>query len=160
MGAAPYPCATADTARSTIASLRTESAAVTLTISRDNREQQVRVSLGELPAERMIASSEGSSGGSDTGKLGIRVEPLTPALADRLNLRGGAQGLVVTDVDPVGPAADAGIRENDVIEEVNRQPVRSVADLQSAIQRSGSKPSLLLINRGGNSLFLTVRPRQ
>ena len=133
---------------------------VTLTISRDNREQQLRVSLGELPAERMTASSEGSSGESDTGKLGIRVEPLTPALADRLNLRGGAQGLVVTDVDPVGPAADAGIRENDVIEEVNRQPVRSVADLQSAIQRSGSKPSLLLINRGGNSHFLTVRPRQ
>jgi Do/DeqQ family serine protease len=134
---------------------------VTLTISRDNREQQVLVSLGELPAERMTASSEGSSGGSDTGKLGIRVEPLTAALADRLNLRGGVvQGLVVTDVDPVGPAADAGIRENDVIEEVNRQPVRSVADLQSAIQRSGSKPSLLLINRGGNSLFLTVRPRQ
>jgi Do/DeqQ family serine protease len=133
---------------------------VTLTISRDNREQQVRVSLGELPAERMTASSEGSSDGNDTGKLGIRVEPLTPALADRLNLRGGAQGLVVTDVDPVGPAANAGIRENDVIEEVNRQPVRSVADLQSAIQRSGSKPSLLLINRGGNSLFLTVRPRQ
>ena len=133
---------------------------VTLTISRDNREQQVRVSLGELPAERMTASPEGSSGGSDTGKLGIQVEPLTPALADRLNLRAGAQGLVVTDVDPVGPAADAGIRENDVIEEVNRQPVRSVADLQSAIQRSGSKPSLLFINRGGNSLFLTVRPRQ
>ena len=133
---------------------------VTLTISRDNREQQLRVSLGELPAERMTASSEGSSGESDTGKLGIRVEPLTPALADRLNLRGGAQGLVVTDVDSLGPAADAGIRENDVIEEVNRQPVRSVADLQSAIQRSGSKPSLLLINRGGNSLFLTVRPRQ
>jgi Do/DeqQ family serine protease len=133
---------------------------VTLTISRDNREQQVRVSLGELPAERMTASSEGSSDGNDTGKLGIRVEPLTPALADRLNLRGGAQGLVVTDVDPVGPAANAGIRENDVIEEVNRQPVRSVADLQPAIQRSGSKPSLLLINRGGNSLFVTVRPRQ
>ena len=134
---------------------------VTLTISRDNREQQLRLTLGELPAEKMTAAA-GDSGdsGSDTGKLGIRVEPLTPALADRLNLRGGAQGLVVTDVDPVGPASDAGIRENDVIEEVNRQPVRSVADLQSAIKRSGSKPSLLLINRGGNSLFLTVRPRQ
>jgi Do/DeqQ family serine protease len=133
---------------------------VTLTISRDNREQQVRITLGELPAERMTASSDSSSGGSDTGKLGIQVEPLTPALADRLNLRAGTQGLVVTAVDPVGPAAEAGIRENDVIEEVNRLPVRSVADLQAAIQRSGSKPSLLLINRGGNSLFLTVRPLQ
>ena len=133
---------------------------ITLTLLRDNREQQVRVTLGELPAERRTASADSSSGGSDTGRLGIRVEPLTPALADRLNLRSGIQGLVVTGVDPAGPAANAGIRENDVIEEVNRQPVRSVADLQSAIQRSGTKPSLFLINRGGNSLFLTVRPRQ
>lgn len=133
----------------------------TLTFSRDNREQQVRITLGELPAERLKASANnGGSGGSDTGKLGVRVEPLTPALAERLNLRGNTQGLVVTDVDPAGPAANSGLRENDVIEEVNRQPVRSVAELQTAMQQAGTKPLLLLINRGGNSLFLTVRPRQ
>ena len=132
---------------------------VTLTISRDNREQQTRVILGELPAERLTAAADSPSGGSDTGKLGIRVEPLTPSLADRLNLRAGVQGLVVTDVDPVGPAADAGVRENDVIEEVNRQSVRSVEDLLTAVRGAGTKPSLLLVNRGGNSLFLTVHPR-
>ena len=133
---------------------------VTLTILRDNREQQMRVILGELPRDRMTAAAESSSGGSDSGKLGIRVEPLTSSLADRLNLQAGVQGLIVTDVDPVGPAADAGIRRNDVIEEVNRQSVRTIADLQTAIDRAGTKPLMLLINRGGNSLFLTVRPRQ
>jgi serine protease Do len=134
---------------------------VTLTISRDNREQQVRVTLGELPAEKGKATGDDRGGGtSDTGKLGIRVEPITPALASRLNLPAGAQGLVVTRVDPVGPAADAGIREGDLIEEVNRQAVRSVAELQGAIQRSGTRPVLLLVNRRGDSLFLTVRPRQ
>ena len=81
-------------------------------------------------------------------------------MASRLNLQGNPQGLIVTSVDPVGPAAEAGIRENDVIEEANRQQIRSTADLQSAIQRTGTKPLLLLINRGGNNLFLTVRPRQ
>ena len=134
---------------------------VTLTISRDNREQQVRVTLGELSANRSNAAGDNSSGGlSDTGKLGIRVEPLTPEVASRLNLPSGAQGLVVTDVDAVGPAAEAGIREGDVIEEVNRQPVRSAADLQATIQRAGTRPLLLLINRRGDSLFLTVRARQ
>ncbi len=134
---------------------------VSLTISRDNREQQVRLTLGELPADKTKAAGDSSSGGGgDTGKLGISVEPLTPALAARLNLPAGTQGLVVTDIDPVGPAAEAGMRENDVIEEVNRQPVRSVADLQSAVGRAGAKPSLLLVNRGGNSIFLSVRPRQ
>jgi S1-C subfamily serine protease len=108
----------------------------------------------------MAAGTQGGGRESDTGKLGIRVEPLTPALADRLDVRSGVQGLVVVALDPAGPAADAGIRENDVIEEVNRQQVRSVTDLQSALQRSGNKPALLLIHRGGASIYVTVRSRQ
>jgi serine protease Do len=71
-----------------------------------------------------------------------------------------AQGLVVTDVNELGAAADAGIREGDVIVEANRQPVRALADLQPTIQNTGSKPLLLLINRGGNTLFVSVRMRQ
>lgn len=133
---------------------------VTLTISRDNREQQVRVTLGELPVEKSRATEDGGGPAADTGKLGIRVEPLTPALSSRLNLPAGTQGLVVMDVDPVGPAADAGIREGDVIEEVNHQPVRTVPDLQGAIERSGTRPALFLINRRGDSLFMTVRPHR
>jgi serine protease Do len=133
---------------------------VTLTISRDNREQQVRVTLGELPVEKSKATEDGGGPAANTGKLGIRVEPLTPALSSRLTLPAGTQGLVVTDVDPVGPAADAGIHEGDVIEEVNHQPVRTVPDLQGAIERSGTRPALFLINRRGDSLFMTVRPRQ
>jgi serine protease Do len=127
---------------------------------RDNREQPIRVTLGELPAEKNSPESLTGGPGGDTGKLGLRVEPLTPALAAQLNLPASAQGLLVTDVDPAGPAGEAGIRENDVIEEVNRQPVRTVADLQAAIQRNGAKPALMLVNRGGNTVFLTVRPRQ
>jgi len=133
---------------------------VTMTVSRDNREQQLRATLGELPADRNRAAAGGSKGQGDTGGLGINAEPVTPALAQRFNLPAGAQGLVVTDVDPVGPAADAGLREGDVIEEVNRQPVRSVADLQAALRQTGTRPALLLIRRADAGLFLTVRPRQ
>ena len=80
-----------------------------MTISRENREQQVRVTLGELPADKIRAAARDGSGGStDTGKLGISVEPVTPALASRLDLPSGAQGLAVTSVDPAGPAAEAG----------------------------------------------------
>jgi S1-C subfamily serine protease len=133
---------------------------VNLTLSRDGREQQVKVSLGELPMEKGASEDNKGTAPADTGKLGIRVEPLTPALAARLNLPANTQGLIVTDIDPAGPAAEAGIRENDVIEEVNRQPVRFTADLQTAIQRAGAKPMLVLINRGGSTIFLTLRPRQ
>ncbi|HEX8501296.1 MAG TPA: DegQ family serine endoprotease [Pyrinomonadaceae bacterium] len=132
----------------------------TLTISRDNREQQLRLTLGELPASRDRAAADGGGGTGDAGGLGIDAEPVTPALAQRFDLPAGTQGLVVTGVEQAGPASEAGLREGDVIEEVNRQQVRSVADLQASLRRTGAgRPALLLVRRGDASLFLTVRPR-
>ncbi|HEX8456962.1 MAG TPA: DegQ family serine endoprotease [Pyrinomonadaceae bacterium] len=139
---------------------------VTLTVVRDGREQQVRATLGEFTqtAER----GEGGEGGNEqgggttgesTGKLGVRVQPLTPELMRELELPANTQGVAVADVDPNGPAADAGIQRGDVIVQANRQPVRSSADLTAAIGRTGTRPALLLVNRRGNTIFLTVRPR-
>jgi len=66
---------------------------------------------------------------------------------------------VVTDVDPSGPAAEAGIEPDDVILQVNREPVKSAAELRAALRSSAGRPSLLLLSRGGRSLFLAVQPR-
>lgn len=133
-------------------------AEVTLTILRNGREQQIKARLGEISARR--GDDQGSEGpGSDTGgKLGISVEPVTPDIAAQLKLRSN-QGLVIRDIDPAGAAADAGLAEGDVIVEANRQPVRSAADLQTAIRNAGAKPLLLLVSRGGQTLFVTVQPR-
>jgi len=131
---------------------------VTLTIVRDGREQQVHARLTELPAGKdSTASSSGPEGRG--GQLGITVEPLTPELASQLGLRRGATGVVVTDVDPGGPAAEAGIQTDDVILEVNRQPVKTAGELQAAVRNSGSRPALLLVNRDGRSLFVALQPR-
>lgn len=62
-------------------------------------------------------------------------------------------------VDPAGPAANAGIQEGDVIQEINRQPVRSVDEMRSALQKSGDRPALLLVNHKGQTIFLPVRLR-
>ena len=66
---------------------------------------------------------------------------------------------MVVEVDPFGPAADAGIQRGDVIEQVNQQPIRSVADLRSAVDRSDKRPLLLLVNHRGTTIFVTIRPR-
>jgi serine protease Do len=142
---------------------------VTLTVVRDGREQQVRATLGEFTqtarnGDDQDGSDSGGNGaagaGEATGRLGIRVQPLTPELANELGLGAGAQGVVVADVDPNGPAADAGIQRGDLIVQVNRQPVRTAAGLNEAIGRTGTRPALLLVNRRGTTVFLTVRPRQ
>ena len=116
---------------------------VTLRIWRDGSEQELRPTLGEfVREERTSRPTEKSSperGGSDSGRLGLAVQPLTPALASQLGIGPDTQGLVVVEVDPFGPAADAGIQRGDVIEQVNQQPVRSVADLRAAVERAGQR---------------------
>src|SRR6266496_2658687 len=136
-------------------------AEVTLTVIRDNREQKIRATLGEFTDETAQAEQQGNQEGpASTAKLGLGVEPITPEIAAQLNLRPGTQGVVVVNVDPAGPAAEAGITRGDVIEEVNRQPIRSADDLRAAIARSGNRPALFLLNRRGETIYLTIRPRQ
>ncbi|MBV8858256.1 MAG: DegQ family serine endoprotease [Acidobacteria bacterium] len=138
---------------------------VTLKLLRDGREQESKVTVGELVANNNGArgGDEGEGGGGQAeggGKLGIGVTPLTPDLASRLRLPADRQGLVVTEVDPNGPAADAGLRQGDLIEQANREPVKAPEDLRSAIDAAGNRPVLLLVTRGNEgSTFITVRPR-
>ena len=129
---------------------------VILSIWRSGAQQQVRVRLGELTPETAAAREQGAPGGGAGGRLGITVEPVTADLAAQLGLRRGTQGMVVTEVDPAGPAGRAGIQAGDVIQEVNRQPVRSVEEIRTALQRSGDRPPLLLINRDGQTVFVSV----
>ena len=132
----------------------------TITVTRDNREQQLRVTLGELPTDSARGGREEPAGErEDTGGLGLRLQPVSPALVQRFNLKDAGAGLVVTDVAQAGAGAEAGLQPGDVIEEVNRRPVTTVAELQAALKGAGTRPALLLVNRGGASLFLPVRPR-
>jgi Do/DeqQ family serine protease len=154
------PVSDNNTLRNAVARTRPGTPA-TLTVTRDNREQQLSVTLGELPAEKAAAEREGgeSPAHADAGGLGVTVQPLSPALVERFNLKGATAGLVVTDVAEAGAGAEAGLQAGDVIEEVNRQPVRTVAELQAALKGSGERPALLLVNHGGNDIFIPVRPR-
>ncbi len=128
---------------------------VSLGLVRDGREQSVRVQLGEL---RSASSKPGAGGAPESrGRLGLAVRPLTPDEAAQMHLE-SKQGLLVSEVDPSGPAADAGIQPGDVIEQVNRRPVTDVGSLRAAVAASGGKPVLLLVSRDGQSIFLTVEP--
>lgn len=136
---------------------------VTLRISRAGNEQELNPTLGEFTAEQRQSGPtndrEAPSATTDSGKLGITVQPLTPAVAQQLGISADVQGLVVLEVDPSGPAAAAGIQRGDVIEQIAQQPVRSVADLRAAIARSDNRPLLLLVNHRGATIFVTIRPR-
>ena len=128
----------------------------TVVIVRDGGERTLTVKLDEAAAGR--AARRESEAGDDSSALGVAVAPLTPELANQLGAPRNAHGVVVQQVSPDGRAADAGIQTGDIIEEVNRQPVQSVEDLRAGVQKTPNKPLLLLINRGGRAVFVTVRP--
>ena len=86
------------------------------------------------------------------------LQPVTPQIAKQLGLDSDSEGMVVTEVDPNGPAADAGIDRGDVILEINKKSVNSVADVKSALEAAKDRPILLLISRQGQTIYVTVSP--
>ncbi len=128
-----------------------------LTIVRDGAEKHLSVKLDEANPEKVARGRDGEPDSTDKTSLGVSVAPITPEMASRLGAK-SAQGLVVQNVDPDGRAADAGIQAGDVIEAVNRQPVKTVEDLRGALKRTADRPVLLLINRQGSNIFVTVKP--
>jgi Do/DeqQ family serine protease len=143
--------------RNDIAALAPGSEA-TFTIVRNGSQQDVRVRMGELTPENAHPTEPQQSGGAaaNASKLGIGVAPLTPDISRQVGVPANTQGVVVEQVDPAGPAGQAGIQEGDVIQQVNRQPVRSPDDMRNALQKSGNQTPLLLINRGGQTVFVAV----
>jgi serine protease Do len=127
----------------------------TITIVRDGRVQDVGIQLADAKRESSSARSRGGAGDADDS-LGVAVEPLTPQLAERLEVPRGTNGLVVTELDPNGRAADAGLREGDIIRQVDGKPVRSAAELRSALHATAERPALVLVQRGENTFFATV----
>lgn len=125
-------------------------------IMRDGAGKTLNVKLDEAQPAKSARSDEGSTS-EDKTALGVSVAPLTPDLASRIGVPRSAHGLVVEAVNPEGRAADAGLQAGDLIEQVNRQPVRTFDELEAAVHRSADKPALLLINRQGSELFVTVR---
>jgi Do/DeqQ family serine protease len=153
------PIADNNMLRNQVASLGPNSSA-SVTVLRNGREQNVQVTLAELP-DRQRPDTEESSNNNGPGvnnqKFGLTLQPLTGDTASRYGLAADDQGLLVTRVDPSGSAATAGIRQGDLIQEVNRQPVRTFAEFSSAIQQSGSRPALVLIKRRDAVVYLTLR---
>jgi Do/DeqQ family serine protease len=124
-----------------------------VTISRGGHEQTVGVRLGE----RETAAAEGSDRREPgaNSSYGLSVEPLTRESARELGVS-ATSGLVITGVEPGSRAADAGLREGDVIEEVNGAKVATGDALKSALSATSGKPALLLVRRGDATVYVPL----
>jgi serine protease Do len=142
--------------RNTISSMQPDSN-VTLKIWRDGAQRTLPVTLGELNPEE--ATNRGGAGRGNNGSTdaleGVSVENLTSQIARDLKLPASTSGVVVNEVSPGSAAASAGLKQGDVIQEVNRKPVRNVAEFEAAV-RNSKDGTLLLVNRDGHTVFVGV----
>jgi serine protease Do len=131
---------------------------VKLKVVRDRKELEITAALGEMPGEnpKKISSLAAETAGDAKPELGATLAPLTPELRDPFNVRGDQPGLLVIEVEPGSPAAQAGLDHGDVIQELNRKPVSSLDAFQSAMDKAGTDPQLLTIERAGNHSFVSV----
>lgn len=126
----------------------------TLTILRDGQEKNLNITVGKLASND---TSEESTAAPAQGKWGMQLQNITPDIADQLGVKAGS-GVLVSGVRPDSPADQASIKRGDVILEVNKKPVKSVADLKNQIAKSKDKDSLLLlVQRDNATIYIALK---
>lgn len=127
-------------------------------VVRNGAHRQVPVLIAARPGEQALAQNGGEGGdegqgdslgaGNSRGSIptGMRLENLTPETARVLGIPAGLHGVVVSDVEPAGPADRAGLSRGDLIVEVDRKPVADVRAFH-AIVNSENRSYLLRIRK-------------
>ncbi|MBU1986283.1 MAG: PDZ domain-containing protein, partial [Proteobacteria bacterium] len=127
---------------------------VDLVLIRQGKQQELTVQVAEQPSD-MKTLSGAPEQQQLFQKMGMSLQDLTPELARQFGYAKG-QGVLIAGVTPGSPAALAGIQAGNLIEEVNRQPVQSLKELQQVLQKSGDTQDVLLLISSGNRSYYVV----
>lgn len=122
-------------------------------VLRNNSTQKLSVDIGELPKDLTAMRSSERPQKPHHALSGIEVEPVPP---DRLAKN---EGVFIRMVQPGSAAERAGLRQGDIILELNRNPVRHIDDFHQLTTDLGSKtPVLILLKRGSGTIYLSIKP--
>ena len=120
-------------------------------VLREGDEKTLTVRIGRLAERKAVAAAE-----QQGSELGLTVQELTPATAKRLSMDQG-EGILVTAVKPGSPADEAGLQQGDVILEVNRTPVDTLAAYDRALKKTEKGHALFLVKRGEMTRFFAAK---
>jgi serine protease Do len=126
---------------------------VDVDVIRKGKRMTIEVKLGELQEE-----GEGPVMSSRTApKIGLTVEKLTPELARNYGLS-ESTGLIITQVDNNSPAAEAGLRQGDIILEIDQEQVTNLAQFNQKLSEYKAGDTILfLVKRQGAAMYLTLK---
>ena len=127
----------------------------TLTVLRNGDQQELQLTIGQHQSASAEADVPVDPEVSGT-QLGVTVAPLTDTARAEMGVAQGVDGVVVTDLQPDSPAAKAGLQRGDVIVKLGSQDTLTPDALKAALDSEKTDPALVLINRGGNQIFVAV----
>jgi len=115
---------------------------VNLTVMRDGHKVEVPATLGKLPESTTSVAAE--SGGKQSNSWGFSVQPLTADLAKKFGYSTDS-GLIISEVAPDSPASEAGLEPGMLIQQVNRDNVKTTDEFNEAVHKDKDSKSLLLL---------------
>jgi serine protease Do len=133
-------------------------------VLREGKTVPVELNVAARPSDRSLARGQGGNGGfgqeddDDTGTLnGVGVGDLDPQTRREFDIPAKIRGALVTSVEPDSAAAAAGLQPGDVIQEINRQPVKTADEAVKLTEKSGeTKKTLLRVWSQRGSRFVVV----
>ncbi len=129
---------------------------VPVTILREGKEKNLTVTVKQLPGTEELAEN-GGHGGIDQGTLnGVAVGDLDQQTRREFNIPKDVQGAVITQVEPDSAAAQAGLKPGDVIQSINRQPVKNAEEAVRLTEQPEKRKTLLRLWANGGSRFVVV----
>jgi S1-C subfamily serine protease len=128
---------------------------VKLSLLRDGKAMTIEVTATAMP-EKPEASKEKEE--EEEGKLGVRIQELTPQLAIQYGITGVKRGVLILSVEDGSLADDIGLQEGDVILEINRKKIETMKDFEKAMKEVNPDRGILFhIHRKGNSFYLSYK---
>lgn len=134
---------------------------VSVKLIRDKKPKTIDLAIVEQPKSMTQSGEEESAeAAAPTGILSdLDVRELTDEVAGRYGMKSGERGVVVVRVKPGSTAEETGVREGDLIIEINRQPVTSMKTYERiAAKLPKDEAVLMLLKRQGRTIYLTLRP--
>ena len=137
--------------------------AVELSVWRNGTTKKVTVTTGELPASLAKNSSENApakSASRPDALYGLQLQNITPDVAEQFKVKSSA-GVLVTEVAPGSPAAEADLQRGDLITEIDEKPVTDADTARKLLAGHDVKRGVLLfIERKGQKTYTVIKPEK
>ena len=131
-------------------------ATVPVRIWREGSERTLEVTVKQLPGAEQLAQNKAEDN-EDSGTLnGVGVSDLNDQARQQYNVPDTVKGAVITEVKPGSASAEAGLKPGEVIEEINRHPVKNAQEAVRLTENTKDKHTLVRVWENGGSHYVVV----